>query len=75
MYTTSQKCQENIAEWLKASGLLQPLEIPYCKWESVLMDFNVSFAQDTEGERLYVTNHGSIHQNGSYSIEEKCEDS
>ena len=33
-----QKCQVNKAERLKAGGLLQPLEIPQGKWESISMD-------------------------------------
>ena len=36
-----QKCQVNKAEHLKAGGLLQPLEIPQDKWESIPMDFIV----------------------------------
>ncbi len=36
-----QKCHVNKAERLKAGGLLQPLEIPQGKWESISMDFIV----------------------------------
>ena len=38
-----QRCQVNKAERLKASGLLQPLEIPHGKWESISMDLIVGF--------------------------------
>ena len=37
--THCQKCQVNKAKSLKAGGLLQPLEIPNGKWESISMDF------------------------------------
>ena len=39
--THCQKCQANKGERLKVGGLLQPLEIPNGKWESISMDFIV----------------------------------
>ena len=44
-----QKCQVNKAERLKAGGLLQPLEIPQGKWESISMDFIVGLPNTSRG--------------------------
>ena len=44
-----QKCQVNKAERLKAGGLLQPLEIPKGKWESISMDFIVGLPNTSRG--------------------------
>ena len=44
-----QKCQVNKAERLKAGGLLQPLEIPQGKWESISMDFIVGLPNTRRG--------------------------
>ena len=44
-----QKCQVNKAERLKAGGLLQPLEIPQGKWESISMDFIVGLPRTSRG--------------------------
>ena len=35
-------CQINNVEQVKHPGLLQPLAIPNCKWESISMDFIVN---------------------------------
>ena len=47
--THCQKCQVNKAERLKAGGLLQPLEIPNGKWESISMDFIVGLPTTSRG--------------------------
>ena len=47
--THCQKCQVNKAERLKAGGLLQPLEIPNGKWESISMDFIVGLPLTSRG--------------------------
>ena len=38
-----QQCQVNKAKCLKVGGLLQPLEIPKGKWESISINFIVGF--------------------------------
>ena len=44
-----QQCQVNKAERLKVRGLLQPLEIPEGKWESISMDFIVGLPNTLRG--------------------------
>ena len=44
-----QQCQVNKAERLKVGGLLQPLEIPDGKWESISMDFIVGLPNTQRG--------------------------
>ena len=44
-----QQCQVNKVEHLKVGGLLQPLEIPEGKWESISMDFIVGLPNTQRG--------------------------
>ena len=44
-----QQCQVNKAKSLKVGGLLQPLEIPKDKWESISMDFIVGLPNTQRG--------------------------
>ena len=44
-----QQCQVNKAERHKVGGLLQPLEIPEGKWESISMDFIVGLPNTQRG--------------------------
>ena len=44
-----QQCQVNKVERLKVGGLLQPLEIPEGKWESISMDFIVGSPNTQRG--------------------------
>ena len=47
--TKCHQCQVNKAERLKADALLHPLKIPNNKWESISMDFIVSFPCTQKG--------------------------
>ena len=44
-----QKCQVNKIEHLKVGSLLQPLEVPKGKWESISMDFIVGLPNTQRG--------------------------
>jgi hypothetical protein len=47
--TICDSCQRIKAEHQRPAGLLQPLQIPQCKWDEIRMDFIVSLPRTRAG--------------------------